>query len=554
MRLLFLCAYLVFDVVRYGRSLRLYTGPKDAAFLPAVYVRNRGGFARPASPFDEEEVRKVNPPAPLPPPREPAQYVLDDALSAYRFANFAQHGSVTRHLACLPFTEVRYQDKGSLIPFRGVDEVVSCYSNKLVTLLSNFREWTEAFNPSGDGLLDLSLYNPLSTGSYYAVVFYCAWQRESIALKRAIHQLAGRFTFARDPPVVHGKKPQERLEDLLARLDEVKQRHDELIAEARSKGLPDPPAPPLVEHERVTLTMRSHNATEISRILEVLHNRYSYRWWMPHVGKLKYNKVFCRAYNELYNTSYKKVRSETSRLKYKLSDTGRRDSDPVSNTDRGSERGGAQNVTRVNLIMVRLANSLMLSNSRRGLQRMRSGAKGHEKEMHFNEIAMRLLLNMGVMYKDMPLICLYKCTNPLDEIPPVFARKSHRALPFSQSARFYRPDPFEIARKVLYGLPTLRKAGHLAIPSDFTCLGGIRGLADLSKPPSVDEILGEVDPSLHSDFRRLLKPFEKGEAPEPSDVERLEPFLSTLEVLYKLNLRQYIDAQPVPVVYRYLNP
>ncbi|CDR95680.1 membrane protein, putative [Babesia bigemina] len=554
MTLLFSCAYLVFGVVLYGRSVRVCTDPGNAAFLPSVGVKNRGDHARAASPFDEAEVRKVNPPLPPPPPREPAQYVLDDALSAYRYANFAQNGPTTRHLACLPFTEVRYQDKGSLVPFRGVDEVVSCYSNKLVTLISNFREWTCAFNPSGDGLLDLSLYNPLSTGSYYAVVFYCAWQRESIALKRAIHQLAGRYTFARDPPVVHGKKPKEKLDDLLTRLDEVKQRHDELVAEARSSGLPDPPRPPLVEPERVTLTMRSHNAAELSRILEVLHDRYSYRWWMPHVGKLKYNKVFCRAYNELYNTSYRKVRSESSRLKYKLSDTGRRDVEPATSTQRSPQVDGGRNLTRVNLILVRLANSLMLSNSRRGLQRMRSAAKGHEKEMHFNEIAMRLLLNMGVLYKDMPLICLYKCTNPVDEIAPVFARKSHKALPFSDYPPFYRPDPFEIARGVLYGLPTLRKVSHLAIPSDFACLGGIRGLANLDKPPSVDEILGEVDASLHCDFQRLLQPLEKGEPADASDVDRLAPFLSTLEVLYKLNLRQYIDAQPVPVVYRFLNP
>ncbi|GIX63924.1 uncharacterized protein BcabD6B2_33590 [Babesia caballi] len=554
--MMFLLVYLwaVLDVIVSAFELRRGAPSQRGAALTGAAGLRRNAFHVCSSPFDEAELDAMNPPAPPPPPREPAQYVRDDALSKYRFANFDATDQGVRHIAALPYAEVRHQDKGALIPYRSVEEVVACYSNKLTTLLSNFREWTAAFNPRRDDLVDLSLYNPLSSGSYYAVVFYCAWQSESQALKRAVHQLAGRYSFERDPPVVHGPKPRERLEDLLAKLDEVKRRHEELVAEARAKGLPDPPRPPLEEREKVTMTMRSVNAAETCSILERMHGRYNYRWWMPHVGTLKFNKVFCRAYNELYNTSYKMVRSDRSRLKYKLSDTGRRPVESAAPHEGAAHSRQHGPLTRINFILVRLANSVMLSNSRRGLQRMRSAAHGHEKEMHFNEIVMRLLIDSGILYKDMPAIRLFKCVNPVESVPPVFARKSVKALPFAPSTPFYRPDPFDIAARTLYGLPPLRKCSHLSVASDFAYVGGIAGLADLPDPPALERLVEGGEDAQPGDFRRLLVFNAAGDTAEsagvsPADVDRLEPFLATLELMYKLNLRQIIDARPVPVVY-----
>ncbi|ORM39809.1 uncharacterized protein BXIN_0009 [Babesia sp. Xinjiang] len=543
-----LYALAILHVIVFAWALRGGVSPPQSAFLPLVTVPERR--LRPVSshPFDDAEVRAVNPPVPPPPPRIPAEYVMDDVLSSYRYSNIGSFPGECRHIASLPYVDVRYQDKGSLVPFRDVGEIVSCYSNKLNTLLSNFDEWTAAYNPERKGLRDLSLYNPLSSNSYYAVVFYCAWQSESIALKRAIHQLTGRYSFLRDPAVVYGPKPRERLEDLLAKLDEWERRHAQMIEDARSKGLPDPPAPPLVERERVTMRMRSFNGPETAKILDRLHSRYNFRWWMPHVGQLKYNKVFCRAYNELYNTSYKRVRSDQTRLAYKLRNTGRQVEDnalPAGNTN---------GLTRINFILVRLANSVMLSNSRRGLQRMRSAAHGHEKEMHFNEIVMRLLLDIGVLYKDMPAIRLFKCTNPVDDIPSVALRKSHKKRPLDPYTPFYHPDPFRIARNTLYGIPLLRKCSHLAIPSDFAFIGGIAGLSNLGDPPMAPELLESTNDTYLGDFRRLLAPADKSCAMTSDDLERLDPIFATLELMYKLNLRQIIDARPVPVTYGYFNP
>ncbi|GFE53820.1 hypothetical protein BaOVIS_012240 [Babesia ovis] len=532
------------NVIVFAWSLRGRPPRQHFAFITGTTLERCNFRCAASSFFDEEEVRAANPPAPPPPPRVPATFVMDDALSAYRYANIGSATGDLRHIAALPYAEIRYQDKGSLVPFRSVGEIISCYSNRLNSLLSNYNEWTCAFNPDRKDLMDLSLYNPLGSDSYYAVVFYCAWQSESVALKRAIHQLCGRYAFLRDPPVVHGPKPKEKLEEVIARLNEWESRYAEMVEDARSKGLPDPPPPPMVERERVTMTMYSKNSAETAKVLNRLHAKYNFRWWMPHIGQQKYNKVFCRAYNELYNTSYKRVRSDKSRLAYKLKNTGRQ---PENSSKKMENIPG---LTRINFILVRLANSVMLSNSRRGLQRMRSAAHGHEKEMHFNEIIMRLLIDIGVLYKDMPAIRLFKCKNPLDDIPSVAAHKDYIKQPFDEYLNFYQPDPFRIAARTLYGLPTLRKCSHLAIPSDFEYLGGIAGLLDLGDPPKSDELLeGSGDQDI-GEFRKRLTPSESG----TSDLSRLDPMLAALELMYKVNLRQIIDSRPVPDTYGYFNP
>lgn len=550
--ILFSYLLVLLELVRYSRGFHVSNQSHHTAFLVSDVVRRRSGYRTYSSIFDEEELRNINPPVPPPPPKKPAKYVLNDELSRFRYANFKDGSVDTRHVACLPYMDVRYQDKGALIPFRTVSEIVANYSNKILTLFSNFQEWTAAYNTDGKDVEDLSLYNPLSSGSYYAVVFYCAWQSESIALKRAIHQLCGRFSFVRDPPVNYGPKPREKLEDMIAKIEEVGRHHEEMIADARAKGLPDPPPPPLVEREQATLTMRSINADLTSKILDYLHDFYNFRLWMPKVGQLKFNKVLCKAYNELYNTSYKNVKSDISRHTYKLSDRVLRQ--PPPRWYLGNNETVPGNLTRINFIMVRLANSMMLSHSKRGLQRMRSGAHAHEKEMHFNEIIMRLLIDNKILYKDMPAIQLFKCVNPVDAIPGVYTGKRHDVLPINTVSPFYKPDPFAIASKTLYGLPPLRKCSHLAIPDDFKYLGTIMNISDLSTISSMDKLLPCGEESLAFDFCRMFKDSACRSGDFADDVQRLEPLLTTLELMYKMNFKQIVDARPVPVIYRYLNP
>ncbi|EDO06982.1 uncharacterized protein BBOV_IV006220 [Babesia bovis T2Bo] len=537
----YLPSFYILTVIRV--SLCFHKPLRRTGYLDVTFGNIRPFRCFSTSLFDKDEVDAANPPVPPPPPRIPADFVMDDVFSEHRYRNIGSYVGESSHIAALPYAEIRYQDKGSLVPYRSVEEIISCYSNKLNTLLCNFNEWTAFYNPDGKDSIDLSLYNPLSNDSYYVVVFYCAWKSESIALKRAIHQLSGRYEFVRDPPVVHGPKKKETFQEVLARLEEWERRHAEMIEDARSKGLPDPPAPPLVEREKVKMIMHSLNGAETLKILGRIQEQYNVRWWMPHIGQQKYNKVFCRAYNELYNTSYKRVRTEKSRLGYKMRNTG---CQPVS----VEKQKGVLGLSRVNFILVRLANSLMLSNSRRGLQRMRSAVHGHEKEMHFNEIMLKLLINLGVLYKDMPSIRIFRCSSPVDELPSVALHKSHMKIPFDSTSNFYNPDPFKIARHTLYGLPPLRKCSHLAIPSDFEYIGGIQGLSSLKDPPKIPDLLEHTERTNKSDFHRLFTPSQSN----ISVHSVLDPLLSTLDLVYKLNLRQIIDARPVPVTYGYLNP
>ncbi|KAK1441982.1 hypothetical protein BgAZ_400120 [Babesia gibsoni] len=550
--ILVLCASAFLEIISSAGGFKVSRVSQHPLETYRYVEGNRNGYRIYSSVFDEEEVRAMNPPVPPPPPKKPAIYDLKDDLAKYRFTNFQESGVDTHHFGSLPYVEFRYQDKGSLVGFKNVAEIVSTYSNKLITLLSNFQEWTGAFNAEGNGVEDLSFYNPLSPDSYYAVVFYCAWHSESIALKRAVHQLCGRYTFLRDPPVTNKPKPPDKLEDMIAKIEEVNRRHKEMIEEAREKGLPDPPPPPLVEREQATMKMRSINTELTGRILDHLHEHYNYRWWMSKVGHLKYNKVMSRAYSELYNTTYKAVRTEKTRHAYKLSN--RTLHPPPTKWYLGDGQNIPPNMTRVNLILVRLANSMMLSNTARGLQRMRTAAHAHEKEMHFNEIIMRLLIDNGMLYKNMPVIQLFKCVNPVDKVPPVFNSKRHELLKFDMYTPFYKPDPFDIARHTLYGLPTLRKCSHLAIADDFEYLGSIMDIADLETLPSMDKLIPSGEEKLAHDFHRLFKKNDQLKGSILEDMEKLKPFLDTLELMYKMNFKQIVDARPVPVVYKYLNP
>ncbi|KAK2194312.1 uncharacterized protein BdWA1_004091, partial [Babesia duncani] len=179
--------------------------------------------------FDPEEVAAINPPIPKPPPKIPATFINEDPLADYRIDKFVKSKGLN-HYTSLPLYEFKHQEKGSVAGYKDSRQLLATYSNRLCTLLGNFTEWSKK-NHKNDMIEDISLYNPLAPGSYYALVFYCAWQSESIALVQAIHQLLGSFKFKREPPIVvpsrNAPRKRETLEDIL---EEIR-REQEMIQE-----------------------------------------------------------------------------------------------------------------------------------------------------------------------------------------------------------------------------------------------------------------------------------------------------------------------------------
>ncbi|AFZ80144.1 signal peptide-containing protein [Theileria equi strain WA] len=477
--------------------------------------------------------------------KPPAIYHYEDLLSDYRIDKFKPLKDVT-HFTSLPYVEIEHQDKGKLIRFRDGRDIVAFYANKLNALLSNFTEWSKAF--SEDKIKPLDNYNPLASDTYYAVVYYCAWQSESIALVRAIRQLLGRWRWIRDPPI-RRNEPEPTLDEILEKVEKMKKMHEEhelAFRTAREQGLPDPPEPIFSPAEQVTFNMRIPNLNITKRILEHASNAYKSKWWMPKFAKIAYNRLFDKGFSELYNTSLKRVLTADDRMKYKLRECDASTGDPA--TRPGSKKAKPKPIN-INFIMVRLANSLMLANSRRGLMKQKKMVLAHEKEVRFNEIILDILIKQEAYYKSMPLVQLFKCANPIQNIPSVVPAKTHEKMPFDEPT-FYRHNPFDIAEKLTYGLPPLRKFTHLAIADDFEHVGNIMDLATLDVAKSVDDVFTPVVDLPNTNFIQRYKGIKR----DGRICAGLDPVLYALSMMYRFHLKKIIDARPVPAEYYYMNP
>ncbi|BAM38921.1 conserved hypothetical protein [Theileria orientalis strain Shintoku] len=480
--------------------------------------------------FEKEEIEAVNPCLPTI-EKKPPIYNLEDPLSQFRVQNFIKtKDSPELDLSSLPYVQIEHQDKNKLVKFKDGREILSFYANKLNSYLANYMEWNKAYDPESDNREKLELYNPILPDTYYAVVYYCSWQSESIALVKAIQQLLGNYYFERDPKIEHPKKRKVRKKELLEEFRRIQaeiEEHDKKVEYAKENNLPIPPGPGNESIEPVKFNLRIPDVEETIRILDHCRKKYNFNWWMPKFGAIKYNRIVDKAFNELYNTSYKQVRSAEERKKYKLRDLKR------------VMRSKAKKVARpvnVNFVLVRLANSMMISNSRQGARRHRRFIQSHEKEFRFNEIMLRLLLDQEIYYENMPALQLFKCREGLDSLPSVYGSKSHAAKPLDEDASFYRSDPFEVAARVNYGLPVLRKCSHLAVADDFVHLGNFMDLGSLKALDAFESLFAPGSDALSV----LTRTRDMSEL----DLSRLGPVLETLTLMYKFQLKKIVDARP----------
>ncbi|XP_954319.1 uncharacterized protein TA20790 [Theileria annulata] len=490
--------------------------------------------------FEKAEIEAVNPRIPFRKRKPPPVYILDDPLSDFRIKNFGKtRNSIPLNLTSLPIVQIEHQDKNKLVPFKDGREILSFYANKLTSFLSNYREWSEAYDPEPDDFEELEIYNPLKPNSYYAVVFYCAWQSESIALFKAVRQLLGNYYFKRDPPITHEKK-RETLEELQARYErreKLRKEYEKEVEKAKKMNLPPPPEPNYDNIQPVKFILTISDLEQTLKILDFSHKKYDFNWWMPMFGQIMYNRVVDRAFNELYNTSYKNVKSAEERKKYRLLDKER-----IIKIDKIDDN----RPVNLNFVFVRLANSMMLSNSKRGLKRHKNFIQCHEKEFRYNEIMLRLLIEQELYYENMPVIQLFKCVRPENSLPFVYGSKTNQAIPFNSHLTFYKKNPFEISQHVNYGLPVLRKCNHLSISDDFTHLGNFMDLTSL-KPVDSFDLLFQSD----LDFLDL---FTKTRDMSKDDMAFIEPVFHSLSLMYKFQLMKIVQARPKKEEYVILNP
>ncbi|EAN33675.1 hypothetical protein TpMuguga_01g00431 [Theileria parva strain Muguga] len=490
--------------------------------------------------FEPAEIEAVNPRIPSPKPKPPPIYILDDPLSDFRIKNFGSSRITTPlNITSLPIVQIEHQDKNKLVLFRDGREILSFYVNKLISFLSNYREWSQAYDPEPDDFANLEIYNPLKPNTYYALVFYCAWQSESIALVRAVDQLLGNYYFTRHPPITH-KKKRETLNDLIEELERrqnLKEKYELEVQKAKRNNLPIPPEPDYDNIQPVKFTLTVSDLDETLKILEFSKEKYDFNWWMPMFGHIKYNKLVDKAFNELYNTSYKDVKSAEERKKYKLMDQKR-----IIQIDKRDHN----RPVNVNFVFVRLANSMMLSNSKKGLKRHKRFIQCHEKEFRYNEIMLRLLIEQEVYYENMPVVQLFKCAEPSSSLPFVYGSKTNQALPFNKNLTFYKRNPFEISQHVKFGLPTFRKCNHLSVSDDFIHLGNFMNLSSLRQIDSFDSVF-QTD----LDFLDL---FANTRNMTRKDMANIDPVFHALSLMYKFQLMKIIQARPKKEEYIILNP
>ncbi|UKJ87889.2 hypothetical protein MACJ_000330 [Theileria orientalis] len=490
--------------------------------------------------FEKEEIEAVNPCLPIV-EKKPPIYNLEDPLSEFRVQNFIKTKySPELNLSSLPYVQIEHQDKNKLVKFKDGREILSFYVNKLNSYLANYMEWNKAYDAESDNTDKLELYNPILPDTYYAVVYYCSWQSESIALVKAIQQLLGNYYFERDPKIEHPKKRKIRKKDFMEEYRRIQaeiEEHDKKVEYAKEHNLPIPPGPGSEELEPVKFNLHIPDVEETIKILDHCKKKYNFNWWMPKFGTIKYNRIVDKAFNELYNTSYKQVKSPEERKMYKLRDLKR--------IIRSKTKKAVRPVN-VNFVLVRLANSMMISNSRQGVRRHRRFIQSHEKEFRFNEIMLRLLLDQEIYYENMPAIQLFKCRESLDSLPSVYGSKSHASKPLDENANFYKSNPFEIAEHVNYGLPVLRKCNHLSVIDDFVHLGNFMDLTSLKSVDSFESLFAP-----DSDFLSILT---KTREMSNLDLSRIEPVLQTLTLMYKFQLKRIVDARPKKPEYIILNP